>query len=55
MVLKNLPGENNAFMKSFSKIVMKKMSLNTKLTRNFLNQLKNVPGNYTFLILFLNT
>ena len=29
--------------------------LNTKLKRNFLNQLKNVPRNYTFLILFLNT
>ena len=34
---------------------MKKLSLNTKLTRNFLNQLKNVPTNYIFLILFLNT
>ena len=31
------------------------MSLNTKLTRNFLNQLKNVPRNYTFLAIFLNT
>ena len=39
----------------FLKIGMKKMSLNTKLTRNFLNQLKNVPRNYTFQILFLNT
>ena len=35
--------------------INKKMSLNTKLTRNFLNQLKNVPKNYTFLILFVNT
>ena len=30
----------------FLKIGMKKMSLNTKLTKNFLNQLKNVPRNY---------
>ena len=35
--------------------INKKMSLNTKLTRNFLNQLKNVPKNYTFLVLFVNT
>ena len=34
---------------------MKKMSLNTKLARNLLNQLKNIPRNYTFLILFSNT
>ena len=31
------------------------MSLNTKLARNLLNQLKNIPRNYTFLILFSNT
>ena len=55
LVLKNLPSGNNAFMKSFKKIRMKKMSLNTKLTRKFLNQLQNVPRNYTFLILCLNT
>ena len=46
LVLKNLPSGNNAFMKSFKKIRMKKMSLNTKLTRKFLNQLQNVPRNY---------
>ena len=40
---------------NFLKNRNEKMSLNTKLTRNFLNQLKNVPRNYTFLILFLNT
>ena len=34
---------------------MKKISYNTKLARNILNQLKNVSRNYTFLILFLNT
>ena len=34
---------------------MKKMSLNTKLTRNTLNQLKNVSRNHTFAISFLNT
>ena len=51
MVLKNLPSGNSAFMKNRNN----KMNLNTKLTKNFLNQLKNVPRNYTFLVLFLNT
>ena len=55
MVLESLPSGNNVFMKSFKKIEMKKMSLNTKPTRNVLNQLKNVPRNSAFLILFLNT
>ena len=40
MVLESLPSGNNVFMKSFCKIGIKKMSLNTKLSRNLLNQLK---------------
>ena len=52
MALKNLPSRKNTFMKSFLKIGMKKMSLNTK--QKTLNELKNVPRSYTFLILLLN-
>ena len=40
MVLKNFPNGNNAFMKNFKTIGMEKLSLNTKITKGFLNQLK---------------
>ena len=40
MVLKNCPNGNNAFMKNFKTIGMEKLSLNTKITKGFLNQLK---------------
>ena len=54
MVLKRFPSGNNSFMKCFSKFGMKKMSLNTKLSRNYLNQLKSLPRNYTFRTSSLN-
>ena len=48
MVLESLPSGNNVFMKSFLK-----NELEYKTYKKRLNQLKNVPRNYTFLILFL--
>ena len=54
MVLKNLPSGNNAFMKSFLKIRMKKV--NTKLEyKTYKKLFESIKKRYTFLILFVNT
>ena len=55
MVLKNLPSGNNAFMKSFLKIGMKKNELEYKTYKKLFESIKKHSKKFTFLILFLYT